>query len=103
MRARDRSSRRIIGTIKWKINEVDAQTIVIYPGQRYALSSHLETNRFILTMQRECEDWNKTLNGYYEIYAENMSPKYGKINYIFANGSFKIQTSSMDSSPFIDY
>ncbi len=95
-------SLRILGTKKWRIDEFDSQSVVIHPGQRYALSSRHERNRFVLAFQREYEGWNKTLPGYYEIYAENMSPKYGIINFIFADGSFKIQTSSMDSLPFIE-
>ena len=95
----DRSSLRILDTKKWKIT----QTGVLHPGERYVLSSLHESNRFVLAMQREYEDWDNTLTGYYEIYAENMSPKYGRIDYIFSKGSFRVQTSSMDTLPFIEY
>ena len=96
----DRSSRRIRDTIKWKINELDAQSIVLHPGQRYALSNSHELNRFELALQGEYLDWNKTIPGYYEVYAENMPPKYGKIDFIFNEGTLKVQSNSMDSLPF---
>lgn len=94
------SSQQIRNTIKWKINEKDTKSMVIHPGQRYILSNSYDRNRFVLAIQNEYHLWDRTLYGYYAIYAENMSPKYGSIEYMFYTGELMIITKRLDKLPF---
>ena len=94
------SSQQIMYTLKWRINENDTQSIVIHPGQRYVLSSSYDRNRFQLAIQNEYHLWDRTLYGYYAIYAENMPPKYGRIDYMFLKGELRIILKRLDTLPF---
>ncbi|MHA1169590.1 MAG: hypothetical protein ACTSRU_17320, partial [Candidatus Hodarchaeales archaeon] len=53
-----------------------------------------------LRLDEASAELNEEVLGYYEVYAENMTPKYGKISFTFSNSYLSINTSQ---AAFLSY
>jgi len=92
-----KSSKMISGCKQYWLEWEHEYVSPIHPGQRVSISSGRNDT---LAIHPE-PLWGKevSFSGYYEIYAENMTPKYGEIIFNFIERRLKISINEIESIP----
>ena len=92
---------QIEGCLKCNAISVEKQPIGLHPQQQIRISGRTVRSSLGLHLVFQFAKYNQTISGYYEIFAENMTPKYGRIDFVFSNSFVTITTSEVESIPYI--
>ena len=93
--------KQVEGCTKCNLITVNRDPISLHPGQEVKISGSNVRSSIGIRIEDMATGWNENIQGYYEIYTENMTPKYGQITYEFANSNLKISTRKLPSLSYV--
>ncbi len=82
--------------------KVSSELIIIHPRQEHPISRTDTSNLISLILPDSYAQKDETYTGYYEIWAENMQPKYGVITFRFKHSKSSITVERTNNIPILN-